>query len=152
VRRHCQMLVSISGAVCLKKEGKRWRMNLTSASQGLPLTGENSDHVDAFIWENGQITVHELSGILNISDGSVKTIVKQHLQYSKACAQWIPCLLTDEHDSAWLQVAQSLSSRYEQERDIFGFYHDNGQGMGALLLFNFVNEIIRLPCSFLMMK
>jgi len=28
VRRHCQMLVPISGAVRLKKEGKRWKMNL----------------------------------------------------------------------------------------------------------------------------
>jgi hypothetical protein len=44
------------------------------------ITGENSDHVDAFIWDNGRITVHELSGILNISDSSVKTIIKQHLQ------------------------------------------------------------------------
>ena len=43
------------------------------------ITGENSDRVDAFIWENGQITVRELSGILNIGDESVKTIIKQHL-------------------------------------------------------------------------
>ena len=44
------------------------------------ITGENSDHVDALVRENGRITVHELSGILNISDGSVKIIIKQHLQ------------------------------------------------------------------------
>ena len=47
------------------------------------ITGENSDRVDALIRENRRITVRELSGILNISDGSVKTIIKQHLQYSK---------------------------------------------------------------------
>jgi hypothetical protein len=35
VRRHYQMLVSISGAVRLKKEGKQWRMNLMSAGQGV---------------------------------------------------------------------------------------------------------------------
>ena len=62
------------------------------------ITGENSDRVDALIRENRQITVRELSGILNISDGSVKTIIKQHLQYSKVCARWIPRLLTDEHE------------------------------------------------------
>jgi len=45
------------------------------------ITGENSDCIDAFIWENGRITVHKVSGILNISDGSVKKIVKQDLQY-----------------------------------------------------------------------
>ena len=52
-------------------------------------TGENRDRVDALIRENRRITVRELSGILNISDGSVKTIIKQHLQYSKVCATFI---------------------------------------------------------------
>jgi hypothetical protein len=40
------------------------------------ITGEKSDRVVGR-------TVRELSGILNISDGSVKKIIKQHLQYSK---------------------------------------------------------------------
>ena len=83
------------------------------------ITGENRDRVDALIRENRRITVCELSGILNISDGSVKTIIKQHLQYSKVCARWIPRLLTDEHKCTWLQVAQSLLSQYEQEGDFF---------------------------------
>jgi len=62
------------------------------------ITGENSDCVDALIRENRRINVCELSGILNINDGSVKTIIKQHLQYSKVCARWIPRLLTDEDE------------------------------------------------------
>ena len=39
------------------------------------VTGENSDRVDALIWDNRRITVRELFGILNISDGSVTTIL-----------------------------------------------------------------------------
>ena len=39
------------------------------------VTGENSDRVDALIWENRRITVRELSGVLNISGGSVTTIL-----------------------------------------------------------------------------
>jgi len=39
------------------------------------ITGENRDRIDALIRENRRITVRELSGILNISDGSVKTII-----------------------------------------------------------------------------
>jgi hypothetical protein len=39
-----------------------------------------------------------LSGILSISDGSVKTIIKQRVQYLKVCALWILHLLTDEHE------------------------------------------------------
>jgi len=67
------------------------------------ITGENSNSVDALIRENRRITVRELSGIPNISDGNVKTIIKQHLQYSKVCARWIPRLLTDERKSPRLQ-------------------------------------------------
>jgi len=79
------------------------------------ITGENSDHVDALIQENRRITVRKLSGILNISDGSVTTIIKHHLQYLKVCAQWIPHLLMDKHKSTRPLVAQSLLSQYEQE-------------------------------------
>ena len=82
------------------------------------LTGENSDRVHALIRENRRITVCELSGILNINDGSVKTNIKQHLQYSKVCTRWILRLLMDEHKSTWLQVVQLLL-RYEQEGDFF---------------------------------
>jgi len=49
------------------------------------VTGENSDRVNALIREKRQVTNHELSGILNISDGSVKGIKQRH-QYSKVCA------------------------------------------------------------------
>ena len=80
------------------------------------ISGENRDCVDALIRENRRITVCELSGILNIS---VKTIIKQHLQYSKVCARWIPRFLTDEHKSTRLQMAQSLLLRYEQEGEVF---------------------------------
>ena len=82
------------------------------------ITGANSDHIVALIRENRQITVRQLSGILNISDCSVKTIIKQHLQYSEVCARRIPRLPTDEHKSTQLQVAQSLSW-YKQKGDFF---------------------------------
>ena len=75
--------------------------------------------VNALIRENGRITARELSGILNISEGSVKTIIKHHLQYSEVCARWIPRVLTDVHKSTQVQVAQSLLSPYEQEGDFF---------------------------------
>jgi len=39
------------------------------------ITGKNRNCVDVLIREKRRITVHELSGILNISDGSVKTII-----------------------------------------------------------------------------
>jgi hypothetical protein len=47
------------------------------------IIGENSDRVDALNRKKRRITVREFSGMLNISDGSMKAIIKQHLQYSK---------------------------------------------------------------------
>jgi len=73
---------------------KRW--------QRTSITGEISDGVDAHVREKGRITVRELFGILNISDVSVKTITKQHLQYSKLCDRLIPRLSMDEHKSTRL--------------------------------------------------
>ena len=94
------------------------------------ITGENSGRVDALIWENRWITVRKLSGILNISDGSVKTIIKQHLQYSKVCARWIPRLLTDEHGCTWRNHCCRGTSR---KGTFLGFHRDNGRDVGALL-------------------
>jgi hypothetical protein len=48
----------------------------------------------------------ELSGILNISEASVKTI-NNHLEYSKVCSRWIPRVLTDVHKNT-RQVVQSF--------------------------------------------
>ena len=60
------------------------------------ITGENSDRVDVLIRENRRITLRELSGILNISEGSVKTIIKQQSFRSNeevihAVQEWLHC-------------------------------------------------------------
>jgi hypothetical protein len=44
------------------------------------ITGKNSNCADALTGENRRITVRELPGILNINDGSVKTISKDSHQ------------------------------------------------------------------------
>jgi len=76
------MLVPINGAVSSKRmetvENKPHERRTRTF-----ITGENSDRVDAHNRENRRITVREFSGMLNISDGSMKAIIKQHLQYSK---------------------------------------------------------------------
>ena len=52
MRRHCQMLVSISGAVCLKKGRETVENEAHEHRSRTSVTGENSDRVDALIWEN----------------------------------------------------------------------------------------------------
>jgi len=66
------------------------------------ISGENSDRVDAVVRENRRITVRELSGILNISDGSGKTISKDSHQEGEKRAQTSASFL---HDNARPHVA-----------------------------------------------
>jgi hypothetical protein len=68
----------------------------------------NRIRVNALIRENRRITARELSGILNISEGSVKTIIKQHLQYSKVCTRWIPRVLTSNVAARTMDTIQKL--------------------------------------------
>jgi hypothetical protein len=56
-----------------KKGRKTVKNELHERRPRSSITGENSNRVDAFILENRRITLRELSGILNTSDGSVKT-------------------------------------------------------------------------------
>jgi hypothetical protein len=91
--------------------------------QKISITGENGDRVNALTLENRRITVHELSGILTISYGSVKTIIK-HVQYLKVCVR------TAVHGCKWRNHGCRSTSR---KGTFFGFYHDNGRYMGALL-------------------
>jgi hypothetical protein len=44
------------------------------------ITGKNSDRVDALNRENRRITVREFSGMLNISDGSIRAIINLQFQ------------------------------------------------------------------------
>ena len=118
MRRHCQNVSVYKWSSAFKKGRETVENEPHERRPRTTVTGENSDRVDALTCENRRINVGDLSEILNISEGSVKTIFKQHLQYTKMCARWNPHLLKDEHKSTRLQVAQLLS-RYEQEGDFF---------------------------------
>jgi len=94
--------------------------------------GENGDCVNALIWENRRITVHKLSGILNISDGSVKP------------HQTTPSILKSVHpmDPAFVdgQTQEYMAASgtivvavWAGRGLFFGLYRDNGRDGGALL-------------------
>ena len=70
MRRHCQILVSISGAVRLNKRRETMENEPYERRPRISITSKNSDRVNELIWENRRITVRELSGILNISGGN----------------------------------------------------------------------------------
>lgn len=59
------------------------------------------------------------TSILNISIGSVGTIILDQLHYRKVCASWIPQMLTDQQKQTRLQIAHTLLAQYEEEGEEF---------------------------------
>ena len=77
---------------------------------------ENADHVQELIKVKPHITIQELAEEVDISQGSVYTIVTVYLQLTSRCSRWVPHSLTDEQKlhrvtvaPEWLGVFQSFS-------------------------------------------
>ncbi|GFU11572.1 histone-lysine N-methyltransferase SETMAR [Trichonephila clavipes] len=70
--------------------------------------------VNALVLDNRRITMDEIHRLLGISVGTTYTIMHQHLNFRKICAQWIPNQLTTEQRNT--RMAQSLShlQRYHE--------------------------------------
>lgn len=45
--------------------------------------------IDKMIRDNQRVLTRDISDELNLSIGTVHTIIHQHLQYSKVCSDWI---------------------------------------------------------------
>jgi hypothetical protein len=54
------------------------------------ITQESIAAMNSFVRENRQITTLEIADSLSVSKGTVDTILHEHLQYNKVCAQWVP--------------------------------------------------------------
>ena len=60
---------------------------------------------------------------LEISVGSVHTILRNHLKMSKVSARWVPHHLTSDQAERRLEVATHLLSRFDSEGQDF-FYQE----------------------------
>ena len=54
------------------------------------ITQESIAAVNSLVRENRRITTREIADSLSVSKGTADTILHEHLQYSKVCAQWVP--------------------------------------------------------------
>ena len=111
VRSHCQMLVSKWSSAF--KKGRETEENEPHERRPrTSITGENSARVDAVIRENRRIIVRELSGILNISDGSVKD---SHQKQERTSVSF---LQNNSRPNTWLLVPWTPSRNWNGT-----FYH-----------------------------
>ena len=63
--------------------------------------------------QDAQWSVKDAASCTGISEGSVQTILKKHLDLRKVCARWVPHLLTEEQKTQCLKCAQELLKTYK---------------------------------------
>jgi len=97
------------------------RTNVTDAEHsGRPATATtswNEERTLELIRENRRITVEEVAGRLNVSVGSVYSLIHDGLKFSNVCARWVPKELTEERKRKRLDVCSR--ARYREEGDNF---------------------------------
>ena len=55
---------------------------------------ENTKKLHKLVLADRKLELHELAEKLKISEGSVFTILHEHLSMRMLCSKWVPCLLT----------------------------------------------------------
>ncbi|UYV63845.1 hypothetical protein LAZ67_2005798 [Cordylochernes scorpioides] len=109
-----------------------WAMNLVSMTlritctdierPGRPsvtATPSTINAVENLILEDRKISIFTIADNLNISYGTVHTIIKEQLQFRKICCRWIPHFLNLDQKLNRIRVSKALLKRYEEEGDHF---------------------------------
>ena len=72
------------------------------------VTKANIAAVKIVVEQNARLSVKDIASCTGISEGSVQTILKKHLDLRKVCARWVPHLLTKEQKTQRLNVPGSF--------------------------------------------
>ncbi|GFV36529.1 histone-lysine N-methyltransferase SETMAR [Trichonephila clavipes] len=75
--------------------------------------------VNDFVLNNHIITMNEIHWLLDIIEGTIHTIIHQHLNFRKICVQWGPHQLTTEQRNTLMTL--SLSHLQSYLEDEYGF-------------------------------
>ena len=77
------------------------------------VTKANIAAVKTVVEQDARLFVKDISSCTGISEGSVQTILKKHLDLRKVCARWVPHLLTEEQKTQCLKCARKLLKTYK---------------------------------------
>lgn len=87
-----------------------------------PRTSLTAEHIQAvrdLIERDRRLTVAEIASEVNISVGSIHSIIRDELGFSKISARWVPRLLTEEQKTIRLDISRRNLIRYRTEGDPF---------------------------------
>lgn len=80
-------------------------------------TDENADTVHDLIMTDRRLTIEMMAEILDISFGSVWTIIHEHLDMRKVCAQWVPKILRKAEMNSRVELAKQFLSKFKTSWD-----------------------------------
>ncbi len=80
---------------------------------------QNAKAVEKIILEDRRVNIRDIAEELDISVGSVETIIHERLGYRKITARWVPKLLNFEQKFTRREVCTRLLQRYETEGENF---------------------------------
>ncbi|GFX43129.1 uncharacterized protein TNCV_2711731 [Trichonephila clavipes] len=83
------------------------------------ITPEMIAEVNALVLDNCRITMEDIHRLLGISVSTTHTIMHQHLNFRKICAQWVPNQLTAEQRNTRMALSLNHLQRYHEEK--YGF-------------------------------
>ena len=69
--------------------------------------------VKIVVKQDALLSVKDIASCTGISEGSVQTILKKHLDLRKVCARWVPHLLTEEQKTQRLKCVRELLKTYK---------------------------------------
>ena len=77
------------------------------------VTKANIAAVKIVVEQDARLSVSDIASCTGISEGSVQTILKKHLDLRKVCARWVPHLLTEEQKTQCLKLSRELLKTYK---------------------------------------
>ncbi|GFV07707.1 histone-lysine N-methyltransferase SETMAR [Trichonephila clavipes] len=83
------------------------------------MTEINTSRVEEMIQNARWVTLSETPSELGLSYVSVQHIVSDVLQYSKACAHWVPRQLSDEHKASRMMYSLTFLQHYHSDGQHF---------------------------------
>ena len=72
------------------------------------VTKANIADVKSVVEQDARLSVNDIASCTGISEGSVQTILKKHLDLRKVCARWVPHLLTEKQKTQHLNVPKNF--------------------------------------------
>ena len=109
---------------CSESTVKKWSLRFRGGREsieddprmGQPVTATTSNNITLVAEmcdSDPHITIEQLAGTLDLSTGSVHTILTKHLGVSKVCSRWVPHFLPQAQKKNRLRMAKNLLEKYE---------------------------------------